>query len=226
MFVFEKITDKSVELAKVKAQERAQGKLVFTEVIDEGKKGLFGLGSREAIIEYLTLPMIENQFSDYIRSVIEQMGIEIENLTITTQRRNMAIQIDTDKNGLLIGRDGETLQALQFVFQQALKQHLGKYYKFYVELNVANYREQLVEKMQRQAMIMARKAHKDQQAVALPPMNAFERKIIHTTLSQDAFVKTVSVGQEPQRHIVIELRDDVEQRPMRERFSQTQAKEA
>lgn len=226
MFVFEKLTDKTVDLAKAKAQERAQGKLVFTEVIDEGKKGVFGLGSREAMIEYLTLPMIEEQFATYIQTVIAQMGITIEKLSITTQRRNMAIQIDTDKNGLLIGRDGETLQALQFVFQQALKQHLGKYFKFYVELNVANYREQMIEKMQRQAMIMARKAHKEQQAITLPPMNAFERKIIHTTLAQDAFVKTLSIGQEPNRQIIIELRDDVEQRPNRERLIDSKSKQA
>ena len=226
MFVFEKISDKNVELAKVQAQERAQGKLVFTEVIDEGKKGVFGIGSRDALIEYLTVAMIEEQFTDYVRSVITQMGITIESLTITTQRRNMAIQIDTDKNGLLIGRDGETLQALQFVFQQALKQHLGKYFKFYVELNVANYREKMIEKMQRQAMIMARKAHKEQQPMTLPPMNAFERKVIHTALAQDNFVKTISVGQEPNRYIVIELRDDVEQRPKRERFDATSKKEA
>ncbi|MGL5382737.1 MAG: RNA-binding cell elongation regulator Jag/EloR [Culicoidibacterales bacterium] len=214
MFIFERMSGKTLEF--VQAQVQAKGKLVFTEVITEGKKGLFGLGAKDAIIEFLTLEMVEQQLAAYAQSVIEQMGIEIYALEITTQRRNLLIQVDSDKNGLLIGRDGETLQALQYVFQQAVKQHLGKYCKFYVELNVANYREQVIEKLQRQAMIAARKAHKSQEPVELPVMTALERKIIHTTLAQDAFVKTTSAGKEPNRYVVIELREDVEQRPKRE----------
>ncbi|MGL6008778.1 MAG: R3H domain-containing nucleic acid-binding protein, partial [Culicoidibacterales bacterium] len=97
-----------------------------------------------------------------------------------------------------------------------LKQHLGQYYKFYVEVNVANYREQVIEKLQRQAMIAARRAHKNQESVELPIMNALERKIVHTTLAQDTFVKTTSFGKDPNRYIIIELREGVEQRPKRE----------
>ncbi|MGL6007992.1 MAG: KH domain-containing protein, partial [Culicoidibacterales bacterium] len=123
MFVFERISGKTLELVNAEVQLQAGEKPVFTEIITEGKKGIFGLGAKDAIVEFLTLSMIEQQLAVYVRTVIEQMGIEIYALVITTQRRNVMIQIDADKNGLLIGRDGETLQALQYVFQQALKQH-------------------------------------------------------------------------------------------------------
>lgn len=223
MFIFEKITAKSVENINEIIEVRAKGRPVWINVIDEGKKGFLGFGARNAEAEYLTLAMIEATVSTYLRSIMTQMDVEIENVAIQTHRRNMEIQLDTNKNGLLIGRDGETLQALQFVLQQALKQHLGKYYKFYVELNIGDYRQQVIERLERQAHIMARRVHKEQKAMVFPPMNASERKIIHTALANDAFVKTLSMGSEPKRYISIELREDVMQRPKRD-FPQLKSK--
>ncbi len=217
MFVFEQCYDKNQQHIEQQLNQKYNNQLIIKKVITEGKRGFFGFGSQLACTEFLTGEMISRQLGEYVRLIVTQMGISIETLTIENQRRKFIIKIETDKNGLLIGRDGETLEALQLILQQALKNHLGEFMRLYVELNIANYREQEIAKLQRQARILARKVHKEQQAAQFEPMSSSARKIIHNELAHDQFVQTRSVGKEPNRYVQIILRPDVEQRPQREK---------
>ena len=100
----------------------------------------------------------------------------------------------------LIGYRGETLNALQYLLSMIIK-NAG--YKTKVFLDVENYKKRREETLASLAERLARKAVKLNKPIELEPMNAYERRIIHTVLGDNEFVETHSEGEEPNRHLII-----------------------
>lgn len=123
---------------------------------------------------------------------------------ITTEKINGSIvfQLETEKPGILIGKHGKILNALQYLSQVFI--HRVAKNKISVVINVGNYRERRQEIVQHLAQRTAEKVKTTGQAVFLEPMPAFERKQIHAVLSKDEYVKTHSEGDEPYRYLVVE----------------------
>jgi len=205
------------------------------QIIDEGKKGIFGLfGAKPAIVKVSqqTAPkepietdsnkleleekeVIEStkvhmddrdeidpveKVEDYIRKIIAAFDIEIE-LT-TSKDSNVAIYDLSGKNiAMLIGKRGQTLNAIQYLAQLAMHQYADKYYTVIVDAE--GYRERRKETLEQLAKRAADRAIKTRKAVKLDPMPSFERKIIHTVLHQNTKVETESNGAEPNRYLVI-----------------------
>ncbi|MGG5359728.1 MULTISPECIES: RNA-binding cell elongation regulator Jag/EloR [unclassified Enterococcus] len=111
-------------------------------------------------------------------------------------------QLETQKQGILIGKHGKTLNALQYLAQVFI--HRVAKNKLSVVVNVGNYREKRKEIIQRLAERTAEKVKRTRQPVFLEPMPAFERKQIHAALSKNEYVKTHSEGDEPYRYLVVE----------------------
>ncbi len=111
-------------------------------------------------------------------------------------------QLETQKQGILIGKHGKTLNALQYLAQVFI--HRVAKNKLSVVVNVGNYREKRKEIIQRLAERTAEKVKRTGQPVFLEPMPAFERKQIHAALSKNEYVKTHSEGDEPYRYLVVE----------------------
>lgn len=176
---------------------------VEIEVIDEGKKGILGLfGAKPAIVK-VTLrkdPVIEAE--KYIQTISHHMGVSDIKIDIERDDQQVTFNLSSEKIALLIGKRGQTLNALQYLVHLAINRGGDKYYK--VILDAEGYRERRRITLEKLAHRMAERAKRIKRKVALEPMPAFERKIIHTALQDEEGVRTSSDGKEPHRHIIIE----------------------
>jgi len=233
-------------------------------VINEGKKGLFGFGKQDAIVEIsaktkISLndlaeetkeveeaavvavesqtvaepvvpiqevsPLVEETVlveeteevvesedksetsvsleavARYLEDVIKAFGAEAK-VSVEASSREVHFNIETDKSGLIIGKHGKIIDALQSLAQVMV--HRGHHRRVAVLLNVGDYRDRRAGILESIADRTARQVLKTKQAVILDPLPAFERKQIHSHLSQIEHVKTHSEGVEPNRYLVVE----------------------
>ena len=124
------------------------------------------------------------------------------NARIARENGNIIFHLETEKQGILIGKHGKVLNALQYLAQVFIHRIASN--KLSIVVNVGNYREKRHEILERLAKRTAEKAKRTGRPVFLEPMPAFERKQIHHTLSKDEQIKTHSEGDEPYRYLVVE----------------------
>ena len=140
----------------------------------------------------------------FLKELTHLMGVEVEVAVGNDQDGNVFVQMTGDTLGILIGRRGETLDALQYL--TSLKVNRGQEGYTRVTLDTENYRAKREETLIRLANRMANHAVKTGRKVSIEPMNPYERRIIHSALQQNEAVDTHSEGEEPNRHVVITLR--------------------
>lgn len=141
---------------------------------------------------------------DFLREMTKLMGVEVEIAMGQDAEGNIYAQMTGDTLGILIGRRGETLDALQYL--TSLKVNRGKDGYTRVTLDTENYRARREDTLMRLANRMANRAVKTGRRVSLEPMNPYERRIIHSALQLNDRVDTHSEGDEPNRHVVITLK--------------------
>ncbi|MCM3740128.1 protein jag [Oceanobacillus luteolus] len=174
---------------------------VDIEIIDEGKKGILGLiGAKRAIVRVKKKKDPVKETEKFLRSVVNQMNVEVD-IKTTVEENHVTYEMDGENIAILIGKRGQTLNALQYLAHLAINKQKGTYYT--VTLDAEGYRERRRETLESLAHKMADKAKRINKKVALEPMPAYERKIIHSALQDVSGVSTYSDGQEPHRHIVI-----------------------
>lgn len=140
--------------------------------------------------------------AQFLKELIEKMGIECRVLAAETED-GVRLNIDADTNGLLIGRRGETLDAIQYLVSlYANKDKKGDDY-VRITLDTEGYRARREETLCRLARKSATQARNTGRAVAMEPMNPYERRVLHSALSEFAGVTTHSEGEEPNRRVVI-----------------------
>ena len=137
---------------------------------------------------------------EFLNTILEKMGISavIEKM-IKADR--ITLHIHGEDLGVLIGKHGQTLDALQYIIN--LKANKGKENRFFIMLDVENYRARREETLKNLAHRLASRVKRNRNKVVLEPMNGFERKIIHVALQDTEHVRTESEGQDPYRHVVI-----------------------
>ena len=140
----------------------------------------------------------------FLKELTHLMGVDVEVAVGNDQDGNVFVQMTGDTLGILIGRRGETLDALQYL--TSLKVNRGQEGYTRVTLDTENYRAKREETLIRLANRMANHAVKTGRKVSIEPMNPYERRIIHSALQQNEAVDTHSEGEEPNRHVVITLR--------------------
>lgn len=173
---------------------------VEVEILDEGKKGIFGIGSRLAMVKVIEKEDGIQVAIDYLLDVAKKMGAEIT-IDVEEVGKDVKLQIKGESLGMLIGKHGQTLNALQYLTQLIANKTTSQYKNIIV--NVGDYRERRHETLALLANKMADKAVKTKRAVHLEPMPSFERKIIHAILSENEQIETHSEGRDPYRYIVI-----------------------
>ncbi|MBV7392189.1 MULTISPECIES: RNA-binding cell elongation regulator Jag/EloR [Enterococcus] len=138
----------------------------------------------------------------YLTNITREMGVPA--LVKVKHENNglIVMDLETDKQGMLIGKHGKILNALQYLAQVFI--HRAAKNKLSVIVNVGNYREKRQEVLTRLAKRTAEKVKETGRPVFLEPMPAFERKMIHSVLGQDDYIKTHSEGDEPYRYLVVE----------------------
>lgn len=140
----------------------------------------------------------------FLKELTHLMGVDVEVAVGNDQDGNVFVQMTGDTLGILIGRRGETLDALQYL--TSLKVNRGQDNYTRVTLDTENYRAKREDTLIRLANRMANRAVKTGRKVSLEPMNPYERRIIHSALQANEAVDTHSEGDEPNRHVVITLR--------------------
>lgn len=170
-------------------------------IIDQGKKGLFGVfGARPAVIKATVKIDPVEEAKKFLMNVCQEMNAPIE-INTRKEGKNIYFDIVSDKSALLIGKRGQTLNSLQYLTQLVLNKYTKHY--FTVILDVENYRQKRMETLIELANKLANQAVRTNKEISLEPMPSYERKIIHTTLSNHEQVMTYSTGTEPNRYIVI-----------------------
>ncbi|MEH7084826.1 RNA-binding cell elongation regulator Jag/EloR [Neobacillus drentensis] len=171
------------------------------DIIDEGKKGIFGIfGSRPAVVKVTVIIDPIEEAKKFLTQVSEQMGAPAE-IEIKREGKNVHFIMTGEKIALLIGKRGQTLNSLQYLTQLVLNRFSNQYLT--VILDAEDYRKRRNETLIQLAHRLAGKALKSGKDVTLEPMPSYERKVIHAALSDNKRVKTFSDGSEPHRFIVI-----------------------
>jgi spoIIIJ-associated protein len=141
---------------------------------------------------------------EFLTQVTELMGVKSEVHITTDEEGFLRADLQGDTSGLLIGRRGETLDALQYL--TSLKVNRGREGYTRVTLDTENYRAKREDTLIRLANRMANRATRTGRRVSLEPMNPYERRIIHYALQGNEQVDTHSEGDEPNRHVVITVK--------------------
>ena len=137
---------------------------------------------------------------EYISGLLKHMGVEAAVKSGETES-GAAIMIEGDNLGVIVGRRGETLDALQYLTVLAANHGVNGYYR--VTLNTGNYREKREKTLQSLAGRMANQSLRTHRNITLEPMNPFERRIVHTAVQDIDGVTSWSIGEEPFRKVVI-----------------------
>lgn len=139
---------------------------------------------------------------DYLATIVDHLGIDATLDVEAQAHRQVQLTFTTDKEGLLIGKHGRTINALQSLAQLYLNHHGAAHVD--VVLDVAGYRERRTQTLSRLAENTAREVVATGKPIYLDPMPSFERKQIHAVLAKNRYVTTYSAGKEPHRAVVIE----------------------
>lgn len=174
---------------------------VEVEIIDEGKKGLLGVfGSKRAIVKVTIAKNPVQEVEQFIKDIIHNMDIDVD-VTTTVDDNHITLDLSGEKIALLIGKRGQTLNALQYLAHLVVNKESKSHYT--ITLDAEGYRGRRKETLETLAVRMAERAKRLNKPVELEPMPAYERKIIHNALQAHGEVSTYSDGTEPHRHIVI-----------------------
>lgn len=178
---------------------------VDIEIVDEGNKGLFGLiGSKQARVK-VTVKQNSNNVTveKFLKDVFKEMELTV-NIEIQDEGKDMNINLKGDNMGILIGRRGETLDSLQYLASIVANKGQENFKR--VVIDTENYRKKREETLIRLANKVAERVVRFKKSVTLEPMNPYERRIIHSALQQNKQIETYSVGDEPNRKVVIAMR--------------------
>lgn len=140
---------------------------------------------------------------DFLKDVTEKMGIEV---TVTAEENDNSIYIDINgkDSGTVIGKRGQTLDAIQYLTRLVVNKDDEKYKR--VVVDAENYRAKREKTLEQLANRLADKVVRTKKSVRLEPMNPYERKIIHATLQGNPKITTRSEGEEPYRRVIIEMK--------------------
>lgn len=173
-------------------------------VIEEGSKGFLGVfGGKDAVVLVRKNFNPEKTAENFLREVFLTMGLLIK-IETKVKDKHLLIDLTGEDMGILIGKRGQTLDALQYLVNLVVNKNSKSYIS--VLLDTENYRQRRRETLETLAFNLAKKVKHTKKNVVLEPMNPYERRIIHSALQNDRFVTTYSEGEEPYRNVVITLK--------------------
>ena len=176
---------------------------VSVEVLERAKSGFLGIGASPAKVRVSfeqpddVLTLTEN----FLKGLLEKMGSDAVPVLEQKDENTIYVNLTGEKLGVLIGRRGETLDAIQHIANYAMNRVSDKH--IHISVDAENYRSKREESLQRLAEKVAAKVIKYRKSMTLEPMNSYERHVIHTALQDYDGVSTFSTGAEPNRRIVV-----------------------
>jgi spoIIIJ-associated protein len=182
------------------------------EIISVGSPGLFGLGGRKAKVR-VVLKREEGegggeadadllpQAQELLERILELMGEKAKVLGRFDEEDRLSLGIDAEDPGLLIGKQGQTLEALQYLLTKMIAKKARR--KVRVFIDIESYRARHQEALTQLALKSGEKAKKSGKPITLNPMNPHDRRIVHLALQGDKEVKTMSRGEGLYKKVVV-----------------------
>ncbi|OZV10474.1 protein jag [Tissierella sp. P1] len=200
-----KTVDEAIKEALIELNANKED--VKIEIIDEPSKGLFGLiGGKDAKVRVSVVYDPIEIADNFLSKVLSSMNISAVN--VVKREGDILIvdikDISSTDMGILIGKRGNTLDAIQYLLSLVINKNKDSYIK--VVVDTEGYRAKREETLVRLANKMAEKARYVKRPIKLEPMNPYERRIIHSALQNIQGITTYSEGDEPYRRVVIQSR--------------------
>lgn len=151
--------------------------------------------TRDDLVEYV---------KDFLKGITKDMGLDVS-FESKVRDEQITIKMYSNNNNILIGKEGKTLQALTTLVKQVIYNKINEYP--YILLDVENYKEKNEERLVRSAKKIAKEVAKTKVEAELENMNSYQRRLVHNALTDFKGVYTESVGEEPNRHIVIKPKE-------------------
>lgn len=193
-----KTFEEAVKEATINLQE-VEENLIINEI--SKKTGLFKKVEIEVIEKREVVKFIKSK----INELLKDMGINA-NIEVTSSNEVPKYTIISDQDSLVIGKNGKNLQALSTIISQIVTKETSTTFKFV--LDVGEYKLKREKHLERLARNVAREVKSTKVEAKLDSMNSYERRIIHSTLKDHKYVYTESIGEEPNRSVVIKPRED------------------
>lgn len=196
-------TGRTVDEALQKAYEELQASSEKTqfEILELPKKGFLGLKNTPAKVRvYMEYSKAECAV-DYLQKIFKGMGLQEVSIEVKENENGATLILSGEGLGVLIGRRGETLDSLQYLAGLVANRMEGDYFRITLDSN--SYREKREKTLEALARKLASQVIRAGRSMSLEPMNPYERRIIHATVQGIEGVTSSSVGEEPNRRVVI-----------------------
>lgn len=177
---------------------------VIIEIVEEPSKGLLGLVKKPAVVRVSRRDKPQEEVREVLEDLLKRMKIDYKISQVEWEDGRVRINITGKDMGLLIGRKGETLNSLQFMVGLIVNRKRPE--RIRVVLDVEDYRKKKEESLEALALRLSDRVKKTRKNVVMRPMSSQERRIVHTVLQGDPQVTTYSMGDEPNRKVVISLK--------------------
>lgn len=197
----EKIIKEGKVVEEVLEEIFAENNLTKEEIIYKviNKKGKLFKGSSYEVIVYPKSSLNE-EIKEFLNNVVINLGLEV-NFEVSSNEERTTIKMYSSNNPILIGRNGQTLRALEELVRQMLQSKYEIRYK--ISLDVENYKSKKEKNLERMVKKLAKEVVTTKVEIKLDNMSSYERRIVHNALTNFKGIKTESEGEEPNRHVVI-----------------------
>ena len=189
---------KNMAMADLMEQEE---NLYIKEILNSNK-----LFNKKSVIEVIKKSDVIEYIKELVKDITTLMGLNI-NMEVKKREESLNITIYADNNAVLIGKNARTLNALNTIIRQSVYKEIGENFKFV--LDVSEYKQKREWNLEKMAKQIAREVSKTKVEAKLDPMNSYERRIIHNTLTNNKKVYTESSGEEPNRYVVIKPKEEI-----------------
>ena len=180
---------------KPKEEKKAEAPAEIQETPKSAKKP-----EREARADFVIPKESIDDAKWFLGEMLKKIGLDA-NISVKLDGNTIYLDVSGDKMGLLIGKRGDTLDAVQYLTSLYVNKGKGHYIK--ISVDTENYRYKREETLVRLAKGLQRRVIRDKEDITLEPMSPNERRIIHSTLQHDKRIKTYSIGEEPNRRLVV-----------------------
>lgn len=194
-----KTLEDAISKATLDLQEEKDNLIIKT--IEEKRTLL----TKKVEIEVIEKRNIKDEIKRILLDLLYNMGFKAE-IEIQMKEQIPLYRIYSNNDALLIGKNGRNLNALSHIVGQMLKKEIGTNYKFLID--VSDYKENNDKHLEYLAKKLAKEVATTKIEVKMDSMNSYQRRVIHNTLSNHKYVYTESVGEEPNRAVVIKPRED------------------
>lgn len=174
-----------------------ENELVILEQFTEGK--IFK--SQKYNLSVITKAEIKKQLKNFFNELSKLMNVTIESEINITEDNIYNINLVTSNNSILIGKEGKTLDAIQCLLRQISQNDLQN--KIKINVDISNYKYEQTKKLEKNIKNIAKEVLKTKVDTSLDPMNSYNRRIVHTIVSEFSDLETESVGEGKERHVVI-----------------------